>query len=408
MITKLKDFILDEIPEEAEAKKKSQPEYTFTLEYENDSDFIIKKTSSRSEKLLVVLVSQGQIYIKDTKKNTISKVDDIAQIRRFRQGLKHSINFTKLTWSPFMNELNDFKLLLSNVDICKELMNKKLNPFKDYKLYISYKRDKCAFTNQFEKMKALQLLTTDIKFSDVERQLQTMIKSNITYNQIKDNLDLIKEFGVDEFLYVLNHNRTHLLFDTYKCDFKALLTWLTYTMKHRNRINFSYNYWSRGFDMGDYVDYLETQYQMYGKIKTKYPENWLTEKHIMNVKHEEWSQLKSNQEYGLHQEKLIETAGYENKEYKVVVPITNVDILDEAEQQQHCVASYIDKITKGETNILFIRKKENLEASLLTVELRDGVICQVRGFQNRIFTKEEFEFMEEWSKKKGLKLGVKI
>lgn len=408
MITKLKDFILDEIPtkEECEAKKRNKTEYCFTLEYENDSDFILKKTSPRSEKLLVVLVSQGQIYIKDNKANTIEKVEDIQQIRNFKKGLHHDIPFVKLKWSPFYLDLEDFKLLLSDVDTCKELMNRKLNPFNDYRLFRAYRNDKASFMDKFERVKALQLLKPDVVLSNVDRVLSNMSRANITYNQIKDNLDLLNEFGYDCFVYFMEHHNAHSIFNTYKCDFKALFTWLLYTMKYRNRMLFESAYWGVRFDVGDYIDYLEMQYQMYGKCKEKYPENWLTEKHIMNQKHKDWKRLQTENVFKLHQENLKDKVSYENDFFKVVVPITNTDILDEAEQQRHCVASYIDRIVKGETNIVFIREKSNLDASLLTVEIRDNKICQVRGFQNRAYNKIEYDFMKEWADKTHLILEV--
>lgn len=408
MITKLKDFILDEMPtkEEFEAKKRNKTEYCFTLEYENDSDFIIKRTTPRSEKLLVVLVSQGQIYIKDNKANTIEKVEDIKQVRNFKKGLAHTIPFVKLQWSPFAFECSDFKRLLSDTDVCKELMNRKLNPFTDDALFYDYRRDKERFNDKFERVKALQLLKPDIKISSCNTALENMRKANITYNQIKDNLDLLNEFSYDSFEYFMSHHNAHRVFDTYKCDFKALFTWLLYTMKYRNRMCFESTYWGLSFNVGDYIDYLEMQYQMYGKCKEKYPENWLTEKHIMNQKHKDWKRLQTNNVFKLHQENLRDKVSYENDFFKVVTPITNADILDEAEQQRHCVASYIDRIVKGETNIVFIREKLDLDASLLTVEIRDNKICQVRGFQNRPYNKIEYDFMKEWAENKGLELAV--
>lgn len=409
MITKLKDFILDEIPtkEECETKKRNKTEYCFTLEYENDSDFILKKSSPRSEKLLVVLVSQGQIYIKDNKANTIEKVEDIQQIRNFKKGMTNIPKFTKLQWYPFDYSWEHFKRLLSDVDTCKELMNRKLNPFTDWRLFSDYRRDKNKFNDKFERVKALQLLNADFIMAEVDTVLSNMSRCNITYNQIKDNLELLKEFGYDSFVYFLGHYNAYRFFELYNCDFKTLFTWLTYTIKYRNRMEFPNNYWvSVSFNVGDYLDYLEMQYQMYGKCKEKYPENWLTEKHIMNQKHRDWKRLQSQTQFKIHQESLVDKVSYENDFFKVVVPVTNTDILDEADQQKHCVASYIDKIVKGETNIVFIREKNDLETSLLTVEIRNDKICQVRGFQNRPYNKIEYDFMKEWAEKKGLELVV--
>ena len=145
---------------------------------------------------------------------------------------------------------------------------------------------------------------------------------------------------------------------------------------------------------------------MYGKVKEKYPDYWLSEKQIMNEKYTEWKKLNNATTFAIHQERLINKVGYENDFFKVVVPLTNIDILDEAEQQKHCVASYVDKIVRGETNIVFIREKSDLETSLLTVEICENKICQVRGFQNRYYNKVEYDFMKEWAEKTGLELVV--
>jgi hypothetical protein len=126
----------------------------------------------------------------------------------------------------------------------------------------------------------------------------------------------------------------------------------------------------------------------------------------MNDKYNEWKQLRKNTQFAIHQERLLDKVSYENNFFKVVVPLTNTDILDEAEQQRHCVASYVDKIVKGETNIVFIRDVNELETSLLTVEIRNNQICQVRGYQNRDYNKVEYEFMKEWAEKTGLELVV--
>lgn len=413
MITKLKDFILDEMPdkEECETKKRNKTEYCFTLEYENDSDFIVKKTTKNTEKLLVCLVSQGQIYIKDNKNNEIIPVTDLAQIRKFRQGITGQIpKFEKLQWEPFSEyygeQYEDWRILLDNISACKELMNMKMNPFKHHSLLHQYQRDKVNFMKNFEHAKALQLLKPDINIADHKTLLDNMREANITYNNIKENLETLNELGWENFSQVFSENRAHMMITEYRCDFKRLVEWLTYTCKNRNRLVLHYTYYRNSFSVGDYLDYLNMQQRMYGKVKEKYPDYWLSEKQIMNEKFTEWKKLNDAKTFAIHQERLINKVGYENDFFKVVVPLTNIDILDEAEQQKHCVASYVDKIVRGETNIVFIREKSDLETSLLTVEICENKICQVRGFQNRYYNKVEYDFMKEWAEKTGLELVV--
>lgn len=409
MSIKLKDFILENIPEadKCEPKKRNKTEYCFTLEYENDSDFILKKSSPRSEKLLVVLVSQGQIYIKDIKANTIEKVTDLKQIRKFRQGMSDTPRFEKLQWKPFdaYHEYEHFKLLFRDLDTCKELMNRKLNPFKDELLFRQYRSNPEYFDKKYSNLKTVQLVSPDCKISKYDNLLENLANANITYNNVKDNLNIIRDMGETSFLVFFNNWHVDRIFNEYRCDFKAFLTWLVYTVKNRNRLSLEYSYGSKQFCVGDYMDYLRMQQQMYGRIKEKYPENWLTEEHILTAKYNDWKKIKDNQKFELNQEKLIEKA-YENDYFKVVVPLVNTDILDEADQQKHCVASYVDSIVRGDTNIVFVREKHDLETALLTVEIRNNAICQVRGFQNRMYNKVEYDFLKEWADATGLHLGV--
>lgn len=410
---KLKDFILDEIPDtKCETKRNNKTEFCFTLEYENDSDFILKKTTKTTEKLLVCLVSQGQIYIKNNKTNEIEKVDKLEQIKKFKIGMSEDQipDFQKLQWEPFSTcwgeVYSDWATLLYDVDACKELMNMKLNPFKDERLLAQYRGRKEAFMKEFEYVKALQLLNSDVKITDLKNLLNNMRMANITYNNIRDNLETLNELGWKSFVYIFNAHNAHLMLTEYRCDFKRLIEWLVYTVKNKNHLTMYYTYSNYSFSINDYLDYLNMQYQMYGKVKEKYPEHWLSDKHVMNIRYNEWKKLHNNTTYKIHQEKLADVVAYENKKYKIVTPLTNTDILDEADQQKHCVASYVDKIVNGETNIVFIRDKVDLDTSLLTVEIRSNKICQVRGFQNRYYTKEEYDFMKEWAHKTGLELIV--
>ena len=57
-------------------------------------------------------------------------------------------------------------------------------------------------------------------------------------------------------------------------------------------------------------------------------------------------------------------------------------------------------MVKGETCIVFIRKKENPEESFYTMEVREGNVVQVRGKYNREPPEEVKRFVEEFKRKK--------
>lgn len=67
--------------------------------------------------------------------------------------------------------------------------------------------------------------------------------------------------------------------------------------------------------------------------------------------------------------------------YMVVVPNNSNEIKMEGDALNHCVGSYIKRIIDGECLIFFLRKKEN--QSLITFEVREGKVKQIRGAHNR-------------------------
>ena len=74
---------------------------------------------------------------------------------------------------------------------------------------------------------------------------------------------------------------------------------------------------------------------------------------------------------------------YKDDIYSVIIPETPMDLSKEGSALVHCVGGYINRVLKGSTNILFIRKNEALEKSLFTVEMSNsGVIEQIHGYRN--------------------------
>ena len=66
----------------------------------------------------------------------------------------------------------------------------------------------------------------------------------------------------------------------------------------------------------------------------------------------------------------------------------------------HCVATYIDQVAKGETTILFLRKKQDPETPFYTMEVNNGVMIQCRAKYNGDMTEEVKEFVELFKRKK--------
>lgn len=84
-------------------------------------------------------------------------------------------------------------------------------------------------------------------------------------------------------------------------------------------------------------------------------------------------------------------------EYRFIYPNTTQDIKDEAVQQNNCVASYIQSVIDGNCHILFLRKKDNLDKSLVTIEVRNNKIVQALQRFNHPLTTEQQEVVDRWN-----------
>lgn len=97
---------------------------------------------------------------------------------------------------------------------------------------------------------------------------------------------------------------------------------------------------------------------------------------------------------------------YDGKDFAVIAPKIAEDIAVEGITLHHCVKGYIGRVTEGATNIMFIRKSNELDKPFFTVEITNNeTIQQVHGFGNRNANTEDglLDFIKEWSEAKDLK-----
>ena len=89
----------------------------------------------------------------------------------------------------------------------------------------------------------------------------------------------------------------------------------------------------------------------------------------------------------------------ENKKFLIRLPANGEEIKKEGEALHHCVATYIRRVASGETNILFIRKKETPMVPFYTLEYKNGKVVQCRGMRNCDMTAEVKTFVKAWEEK---------
>lgn len=140
----------------------------------------------------------------------------------------------------------------------------------------------------------------------------------------------------------------------------------------------------------DYEDYLSFLRELSIRLDDSnlFPKNFKTahDRRCAQVKekHDQEALEKKRKEEEAYQ-KLVASYGsrpMESEELIARYPLSLSELKEEGESLHHCVGSYTEKVARGETSIIFIRKKNEPNVSYYTMEYRDGHIAQVRGRHN--------------------------
>lgn len=88
---------------------------------------------------------------------------------------------------------------------------------------------------------------------------------------------------------------------------------------------------------------------------------------------------------------------YENNNFKVIIPETPQDLINEGKNNRNCVGSYVNSFAEGRSKIFFIRKKANSADSYVTLEMRGDTVTQAYLSSNRTITDDStLKFIENW------------
>ena len=177
----------------------------------------------------------------------------------------------------------------------------------------------------------------------------------------------------------------------YNLEYKAFLNYLVKL------------YRTEALDFGEattmYNDYMNMSRELRDHRVDKYPTN-LRLRHDITVKNYRTARIK----FDLEKFKSAVDYSYDwtDNKFAVVAPITTDEVKEEGNKLSHCVASYIRKIIDGYCQILFFRDLEDGNNPLLTLEVRDNTIVQVRGKSNRYPLDSENEVLMKFAKAKNL------
>lgn len=146
----------------------------------------------------------------------------------------------------------------------------------------------------------------------------------------------------------------------------------------------------------DYMDFIT-------KLNVKITKSVLYPKDLMAEHNKMFNNLQilKDEEYAqdvIDFGKMLEPYNYQNKKYVIRCAKNIEEFHQESTNMNHCVRNYIPKVSHHQTAIFFVRKKEELENSYVTVEIDpvNKVLLQSRAKNNQQPEKEVMSFVKEW------------
>jgi len=230
-------------------------------------------------------------------------------------------------------------------------------------------------------------------------QLDTLIKYLIEYYNIR-KLPVVEIGPFELLIKVCGHKNLIGYLDAY-CD---LYESLKCTQEEWN--NVYHHFWEDCMYMlyavYENMDKNSIRYRFKNAEELRRYHDNLTA--LYNIKH-------TNCDISLYNKKLKEKEkhfkyfSFNDDKFTITYPKEYLDIVNEGILLNHCVRSYAEAIIKGKTNILFIRKNEELDKPFFTLEIRDKKIRQCHGYNNcNVDTVEGLDaFLKKFCDEKNIK-----
>lgn len=157
----------------------------------------------------------------------------------------------------------------------------------------------------------------------------------------------------------------------------------------------------------DYMDLVDSTAQVLLEEEVNYT-YLCTEPHIIDDRFRIMAELQDREKNALQEavftdlyESKWSDLEYERDDFIIVAPQTPSELTREGLSLNHCVASYRERVADSQTNILFIREKNNPDKPLYTLEVNNqNRVVQVRGSNNSSPTPNVQSFVESFKENK--------
>jgi hypothetical protein len=302
-------------------------------------------------------------------------------LKKFLLSIK-GISFTKSHWLclkkcfnieilEFLSKKNfnfEYRLYHSKMDRLSEISSKDminyLNNFKRYKkIEISYYNND-FFINRYKYKRDEEI----IFHKKIEKYINNNSEVDIKIFELLIN---------DVNNTLINHKDVYLLFKYVKYSF----------LNQGLRID------KQSLQL--YCDYLDMCISLYNDNFDWYPKYLKTQHDIVQVSYKYRIDEIKESSY-LIIKKSCNQFIYSDNEYSIIIPEDITDIINEGKILNHCIASYIDRILSNDSIIVFMRLNIEMDKRLITIQIKDDKVIQIKGFSNRPPTKNENDFINKY------------
>lgn len=350
-------------------------------------------------------------------------------------------------YGKFLSKINDGESRCSNVATLLDRIEEYAHLEQyivlgiDFSIYNAFKKPLSNLPKEI--IKFFQEIRTQINgrnFETIYSQSPEVVLNIITHVRKKYYLDLevyrwaynmiMDTYNMRKFVQLIGDNNKEFFYGTiydyrtsqyipqsvglgFGCEYKALIDYLV-RADRAEALAFS-------FALGQYHDYRDMLRKMNrneqdvqdleaeigeiiyvdreGNSIEKYPK-YLQMRHDIVARNFRTWKTAYNEE--IFAENVNQDLAYEWGKYEILLPKSTQCLKDEGVNNDHCVATYIDKVINGETQIVFLRLREKSDISLVTVEIRDNRIVQAKGYKNRQPNVEEKSWLGTFAKSKGI------
>ena len=396
----IKDYLLDKSP--GEYVKAASP---YQVLAQTASDFIVSRKKGRSEKVLAILISEGQFYFREKEMVEEVTPEKLQAFLRDLRGL--SIKLDQVLWLRALDKDSIGRLMNviqspTYIEMIRAEVLSKEDIFTYHNWRVAYwEKNPELYKNVHESVKARQHLL------QAGMEVAFEIEDRFGHDEARYFVEALGKSGIEQFN--CSHDRYsysekakgffQLLDAPYNLELRRLIDY-TFTDSYVQGItNINADFWQA------YAKYLKMQFQTFGEIRDKHPKYLMAACHIAELNAgmmEHFSSDGDFAEFAAH----VSGLAHEGEEYSIVVPSNAWLIAEDGIALNHCVGAAVGQVSSGGQHVLFLRNSGAKDKPLVTLRYMDGKITHAEGLYRRGLNAGERKFLDGWGKQKDIQIAA--